>query len=235
MATGWRLAKSLEVLRNQVNSAYPNRSKASDGTIGDASHAASASDHNPNKNGVVCALDLTNDPANGFDVHALAEHLRLNRHPNLRYIISNARVAGWWTNWEWQPSSGHTQHAHFSVGTLGVGDGKTYDRYDDETKWSLLKENNMQEQDIANIIGEVWGIPANANNLRDYKDMDPLKFMYHILGVTTPWQDRKNNFILISQQNTSLKQQIKDMEQSKPGGDFTKAGELFGETFYKKK
>lgn len=29
----WRLAKSLEVLRSQVNAAYPKRSKASDGTI----------------------------------------------------------------------------------------------------------------------------------------------------------------------------------------------------------
>lgn len=159
MATGWRLAKSLEKLRSQVNSAYPNRSKASDGTIGDASHAASASDHNPNKNGVVCALDLTNDPANGFDVHALAEHLRVNRHPNLRYIISNARVAGWWTNWEWQPSSGHTQHAHFSVGTLGVGDGKTYDRYDDETKWDI-KESNMSKataEDVKYLYDSILG------------------------------------------------------------------------------
>lgn len=74
-----RLANSLTRLRDQVNAAFPNRNKASDGWIGDASHAASASDHNPNSQGVVSALDLTNDPANGFDVHALAERLRVSR------------------------------------------------------------------------------------------------------------------------------------------------------------
>lgn len=133
----WRLAKSLVRLREQVNAAYPNRSKASDGTIGDAAHAKSPSDHNPNKHEVVTALDLTHDPANGFDAHALAEHLRIHHHPNLRYIISNARIAGWWNNWQWQPSSGHTKHVHISVGTLGVDDGQTYDRYDDVTDWNI--------------------------------------------------------------------------------------------------
>lgn len=133
----WRLAKSLETLRSQINAAYPNRSKASDGTIGDAAHAASASDHNPNRNNVVCAFDITHDPARGLDAHKLAEYLRTHRHPNLRYIISNARIAGWWTNWQWQPSSGHTQHVHISVGTLGVGDGQTYDRYDSTQKWDI--------------------------------------------------------------------------------------------------
>lgn len=137
MATAWRLAKSLETLRNQVNAAYPTRSKASDGTIGDAAHASGASDHNPNANGVVAALDLTHDPARGFDAHALAEHLRKNRHPNLRYVISNARIAGAWTNWEWRPSSGHTQHVHISVGDLNVGDGQTTGRYDDTTAWNI--------------------------------------------------------------------------------------------------
>jgi hypothetical protein len=147
----WRLARSLETLRNQVNAAYPRRSKASDGTIGDASHAASASDHNPNRNGVVCALDLTHDPTNGFDAHALAEHLRTHRHPNLRYIISNARIAGWWTNWQWQPSSGHTNHVHISVGTLGVGDGQTYDRYDDTTNWNLKETSAVKREDAVKL------------------------------------------------------------------------------------
>lgn len=141
MAGSWRLAKSLETLRSQVNAAYPNRSKASDGTIGDAAHAASASDHNPNPNGVVTALDLTHDPANGFDAHALAEHLRTHRHPSLRYVISNARIAGAWTNWGWQPSSGHTQHVHISVGNHGVADGQTTSNYDSTKLWSIKEDN----------------------------------------------------------------------------------------------
>jgi hypothetical protein len=62
-----RIAKSLDVLRSQINKAHPNRSKVSDGWIGDTAHAARASDHNPNSGGVVTALDLTHDPAHGFD------------------------------------------------------------------------------------------------------------------------------------------------------------------------
>jgi hypothetical protein len=133
----WRIARSLEQLRNQVNAQYPNRSKASDGVIGDAAHASSASDHNPNRNSVVCAMDLTHDPANGFDAHALAEWLRTHRHPNLRYVISKGRIAGWWNGWQWEASSGHFAHIHVSVGTLGVGDGQTYDRYDDTSLWDI--------------------------------------------------------------------------------------------------
>ena len=70
----YRIAKSLGLLAATVNAAAPNRSKASDGWIGDASHAARKSDHNPNRtpgdgipDGVVCALDITHDPANGCD------------------------------------------------------------------------------------------------------------------------------------------------------------------------
>lgn len=150
MATSWRLAKSLSTLRTQINEAYPNRSKRSDGTIGDAAHAATASDHNPNPNGVVCALDLTHDPANGFDAHALAEHLRKNRHPNLRYVISNARIAGWWTNWQWQPSVGHTQHIHISVGNHGVGDGQTTSNYDSTQQWNINYKGGSKVQRLTN-------------------------------------------------------------------------------------
>ncbi len=133
-----RIASSLDKLRSQVNATYPNRNKASDGWLGDAAHAASASDHNPNSQGVVCALDLTHDPGNGLDVHALADHIRTHRHPNLKYIISNSRICGAWTGWNWATYTGsnkHNKHAHFSV---GVGtDGKSQQPYDNTQEWDL--------------------------------------------------------------------------------------------------
>jgi hypothetical protein len=134
----WRLAHSLTRLRDQVNAAYPNRSKASDGTIGDAAHAASSSDHNPNSAGVVTALDLTNDPANGFDVHQLAERVRLNPHPDAKYIISNGRIAGIHTGWQWRNYTGsnpHSRHAHFSVGR--GPDGRSTAPYDNKVDWPV--------------------------------------------------------------------------------------------------
>ena len=133
----WRLANSLTRLRDQVNGAYPNRNKASDGTIGDAAHSASASDHNPNPSGVVCALDLTHH-AGYFDAHALADRLRLNRHPALKYIISNGRICGAWTGWSWWAYNGsnpHSRHIHVSV---GVGpDGRSSGPYDDTSNWNI--------------------------------------------------------------------------------------------------
>lgn len=68
----WRLAHSLETLRAQVNAKWPNRSKSSDGSIGDASHSSRLSDHNPDPSGVVRAIDITHDPLSGFDSYAFA-------------------------------------------------------------------------------------------------------------------------------------------------------------------
>lgn len=137
-----RLANSLVRLRDQVNAAYPNRSKASDGWIGDAAHASTPSDHNPNSQGVVNALDLTHSPATGFDAHALAERLRVNRHPNLRYIISNSRIASAGTGWNWKAYSGsnpHSKHIHISVGqpTTTTRDGQSTTNYDNTTNWNI--------------------------------------------------------------------------------------------------
>lgn len=132
----WRVAKSLLKLRDQVNAAYPNRNKASDGFIGNEAHQRVASDHNPNRHGVVTAFDITHSPEKGFDAHALANRLLVNRHPDLKYIISDGRIAGAWTNWKWSPYHGtdpHDTHIHVSV---GVGnDGQSEPPYDDENDW----------------------------------------------------------------------------------------------------
>ena len=147
----WRLAKSLETLRNQVNAFAPNRSKASDGTIGDASHAAVPSDHNPNSAGVVTAMDITHDPAN-FNAHAVADVLITHRHPELKYVISNRRIAGGWTNWKWQAYNGsnpHDKHIHISV---GVGnDGKSQPPYDSTQQWNIIGGSMPNYEELANL------------------------------------------------------------------------------------
>ncbi len=135
---GWRLANSLVKLRDQVDAAYPNRAKASDGSIGDAAHQRVPSDHNPNAAGVVTALDITHSPQTGFDAHALANRLQSTRHPDLKYIISNRRIAGDWTGWGWAGYNGsdpHTNHIHISVGR--GDDGKSVEPYDDTNAWAV--------------------------------------------------------------------------------------------------
>src|SRR5262245_2987274 len=88
----WRLAKGLETLRSQVNAKWPGRSKDSDGSVGDTSHSARKSDHNPDSRGVVHAIDITHDPRNGFDSYKFADMLLAKQDPRISYIISNRRI-----------------------------------------------------------------------------------------------------------------------------------------------
>jgi hypothetical protein len=115
----WRVASSLNTLLNQINAAHPNRSKAADGSIGDAAHAASVSDHNPDARGVVRARDYTHDPAHGFDAHAMADRIVASHDPRIKYVISRGRIASATVNpWQWRKYTGenpHNHHAHVSV------------------------------------------------------------------------------------------------------------------------
>jgi hypothetical protein len=114
----------------QVNERWPVRDKSSDGTIGDAAHAARESDHNPNSDGVVCARDITHDPAHGFDSYAFADMLLLNKDERIKYVISNRRISSGTGQsnaaWVWRRYSGanaHDHHVHISV----KGDAAHYD------------------------------------------------------------------------------------------------------------
>lgn len=133
--TSWRVAKSLIELREQVNHLHPRRDKASDGTIGDARHAAEVSDHNPDRYGVVRALDLDHDPdgktyADKFDAHAMADAIVASRDPRISYVISRGRIASSYPKngykaFTWRPYSGpdpHTSHAHVSVVATSLAD-----------------------------------------------------------------------------------------------------------------
>jgi lysozyme family protein len=134
----WRLSKSLEKLRQQVNAAAPGRSRSSDGTIGDVAHSARKSDHNPDAKGIVRAIDITHDPKGGVDSEKLAEALRLSRDQRISYIISNRKIAASYAvhgeeAWTWRPYAGanaHDKHCHISV---VADDGKA----DDVRPWGI--------------------------------------------------------------------------------------------------
>lgn len=139
----WRLAKSLETLRTQVNGKWPSRSKNSDGSIGDVSHSARASDHNPDDNGVVRAIDITHDPKGGFDSYAFADMLLKKQDKRLKYIISNRRIGSGPTGPQpgvWRKYTGknpHDHHCHISVVPGSAGDGTTqWDIGDPDIAWT---------------------------------------------------------------------------------------------------
>lgn len=134
----WKLAKSLDVLRSQVNALYPNRSKASDGTIGDTSHAARPSDHNPDKDGIVKAFDLTHDPAHGVNGAELAPLLA--KDPRTNYVIYDRKL---YQNGKISPYTGtnpHTKHIHTSVKDSVKNQSQ---------KWNLTKGEDMTSRRTA--------------------------------------------------------------------------------------
>jgi hypothetical protein len=128
---GFVVAGCLLTLREEINAIAPGRNRASDGTIGDSAHQQRKSDHNPDGNGVVRALDVTHDPAAGADMAAIAEHLRERRDPRTKYVIFNRRIFSPRTKWAWKDFDGqpHDHHLHISV----VADGHA----DDRSGWGL--------------------------------------------------------------------------------------------------
>lgn len=159
----WRLAKSLDVLRKQINEAYPKRNKSSDGTIGDTRHAASQSEHNPDRNGVVRALDITHDPAHNVHARQIADALVASRDPRILYIISNSQIVRSYprsgsTPWTWSPyfgSNPHKKHFHTSV----VEDPRLYDKI---ALWSLPKIKDPAGKVFRNIVATVFNDPRVA-------------------------------------------------------------------------
>lgn len=107
------LAPSLARLRTSINTRWPNRDHSSDGWIGDKAHQATVSDHNPDANGIVHALDIDRD---GVHIPTLIAAMLL--HPSTRYVIYFKRI--YHVNDLFKPKkytgkNQHTGHAHGSI------------------------------------------------------------------------------------------------------------------------
>ena len=183
---GPRLAGALAQLRDEFDRSMPGRSKASDGWIGDTAHQGRASRHNPNRAGVVCALDVTNDPAGGCAVHAIADRVASDAqvgrtNPCLEYIVSNGRIASRTSGWLWRHYTGsnpHTKHAHFAVGRGKDADPTT--PYDDTTPWNIggapAASNEQPLAAIANMLAEI-----RSNPVRPGEHSDRVKLVQQML------------------------------------------------------
>ena len=136
-----RLCKGGERLRDQVDKRWPKRSKRSDGWIGDSAHAARKSDHNPNKAGIVHAIDITENLGkgknrNGRSARRLANELLeyaasgLPGSNRLKYVVYENRIAsGTYKRsfWAWRSGSwGHEAHIHVSFTSKADRDGTAY-------------------------------------------------------------------------------------------------------------
>lgn len=108
-------APACKALLWQAELLWPNRSTASDGICASPKHTQQnpTSDHE-----IGNAADLTHDPVNGCDAHAIAERLKASGDPRIKYVISDGRI---WNpakspNWRaYTGSNPHTKHIHVSI------------------------------------------------------------------------------------------------------------------------
>src|SRR6476659_10169926 len=133
----WRTARSIDSsqgLGQEILATDPGTTLY---YIGDTSHQAGTSDHNPcDCHDVVCAVDVMQ--SNGPDLDRLAEHIRqrvLAGDQRTKYLIWDRRIfsghgadypPGVWRSYT--GSNPHTDHIHLSV-------RHGPDRYDDSSPW----------------------------------------------------------------------------------------------------
>ncbi len=130
-AVGAALAPALVSLLAQVDGNWPNRSKVNDGSTEDTDEP----DHLAGN-----GIDITSDPANGPDLHQLAEVLLGD--PRTHYVIFESRIAnrdimgGAWRDYPERDEgesdadyatrakgyNAHTRHLHLSVRQSGRAD-----------------------------------------------------------------------------------------------------------------
>ena len=129
-----KLSKAAEQLRSEINAKYPKRDKRSDGWIGDTAHNARKSDHNPDKQGWVRAIDIDSDLVKGSSKESwlLAEQIKtiaLKGDKRISYVIHQHRIASPLKNWAWRVYKGsnpHVSHIHISFTKVGDLNGKAF-------------------------------------------------------------------------------------------------------------
>jgi hypothetical protein len=130
-----KLCKAGQQLRLQVDDTYPDRDRTSDGWIGDTRHQARPSDHNPDEQGIVRAVDIDRDlsgKAKPDLMPDLADQIRLCARAGdkrISYVIFDGRIASSKKAWAWRPYDGvnkHNHHCHISFTKAGDNDSSFF-------------------------------------------------------------------------------------------------------------
>ena len=128
------LCKAGQQLRLQIDDSYPSRDRTSDGWIGDTRHSARPSDHNPDAEGIVRAIDVDRDLAGKKKPDLMPDLADQIRHAaksdkRIAYIIFNGKIASSRMGFRWRKYTGsnpHHAHCHISFTKKGDADGSVF-------------------------------------------------------------------------------------------------------------
>lgn len=123
------LCKAGQQLREQFDDCYSDRDRKSDGWLGDTRHAARPSDHNPDSQGIVRAIDIDRDLSGVSKPDLMpdvADQIRLCAKAGdkrIAYVIFDGRIASPRLGWRWRVYRGsNPHHAHCHISFTKKGD-----------------------------------------------------------------------------------------------------------------
>ena len=129
-----KLCKAGIQLREQFDDNFSDRDRTSDGWIGDSRHSARKSDHNPDGQGWVRAIDIDRDLSGKPKPDLMpdvADQLRIlaKRDKRISYIIFAGKIASSKSLWRWRTYTGinkHDHHCHISFTSKGDEDSSFF-------------------------------------------------------------------------------------------------------------
>jgi hypothetical protein len=129
-----RLSKAASQLREQFDDCFGDRDRTSDGWIGDSRHSTRKSDHNPDEQGWVRAIDVDRDLSGKPKPDIMpdvADQLRILAKSDKRisYIIFDGKIASARSLWRWRKYKGinqHRTHLHCSFTRKGDQDNSFF-------------------------------------------------------------------------------------------------------------
>lgn len=142
--SSWYPAPCLLTLRGELDDKYPDRDTASDGMIGDPSHAAHESDHNPDSHsippGCVRAYDVDSNGPLGVSTPLVRDVLAATvGDERVWYVIWAGKIASRSHGWVWRVYTGasaHLEHVHISLrGMDGISQQYAHDLAFDTQAW----------------------------------------------------------------------------------------------------
>jgi len=209
----WVLIPCLRALFAEFDRIAPSRDRASDGSIGDAAHQSTVSDHNPDETGAVPihdadhvnevhAIDVDNnlresDLTMEKVVQFLLGRCRSGAEKRLRYIIYNRRIwsaSNGWRRQNYTGSNAHDHHAHFSSSYTSAHEASTASWHledvpvaltADDKKWIAAEIRAAVRAELRTAMPDVPTATENADAIWRKTRSDP----------RPPWSDTARNLL----------------------------------------